>query len=1596
MTETITRVGVETVVATAAVNFTPDNPSLSAFPPPASGYVAVWQVNSAGQTDIFYQRFDANGVKIDVNPQLVNTTTTGNQTAPSVAAMSDGRFVVVWEGAGPNGSGGQDAAGVYQRVFNADGSPATVEVNVSHAPTLGQGSASITALPANVGGGWIVTWQNIGSDGDVDVIEQRYASNGQPAAGGFPQEFPVNTTATGNQSNPEITALVNANDPFAGWVVTWQGNGTDDPTGIYQQRYGYSGDKIGQEVRVNAFTSGVQQNAVVTAVPGGGWVVVWQDLDPGHKGIFQQVFDINGNRLHAEESRVGPVDSSAVFIGEPSVTILAGGRWVVTWTNNSDVWQQVFNADGTANGSEILVHGVSPGIQQLPSVAALPDGDWIVMWSGSGTGVANAGINGLFQQRFHLNNVAPEALTLAGTTAVTYSGVLGSNFDFGQLAAVDANGDSVFTYEIVDGSGNPTTNSRVQIVGDASSGYHIALKDGVTLDSSSPQGRNFSFNVKVTDQGGASFIQAISFTGSTGNSTPGSIKVGGETALSIPELGTSGRDIGLLSAIDPDGVSALTYGIVDQGGNALPNSPFEIVAANASGSFKLKLKDGVTLDREAYTDGAFTLYLRVADSAGHTAVESIAVTVPNVVEAPTAITVLGPSSFAENDPAQVIQTLMNVGGDSGSYTYTLVSTAAEGNTNPTAEALAQLFAIDGQNLKKIGTFDHEAYAGGTFSFKINAEIAGVPGTAFEQTIVVTVTDVNEAPTAIDFGTAGNTAAWISQSAHDGDEIATLRGLDPDGDALEFTIVEGENSVVEVAGAFSISNGKLVVSAGGLGALLGPQTLWIRAKDADNLSTWQLVTVTVDPANAVPSAVKVAVGAEAPATMIAIAENGDAGRIIGTLSTTDADVGQTHTYRIVDASGIPTGASPFEIVETAPASGVFALKLKNGVVLDREQYNGGFTAVRIETTDSGDPAQSFIQDIAINVTNVVEAPTSVQVGGVTALALTENAVPIANFGGLAVQGGDQGFYTYSLVSTAGEGNANPDAATLATLFAITDDNNLRQTAVLNREDYANGTFTFKIRAEISGIPGTAFEQTITVTLDNVNEAPTAIDFGTAGAVTASVSRTASSGRPIGQLHATDEDLGDTHSYAIVTGNGIHTEIDPGGPFKIVNGKLVVDSASALQALDDQTTVWIKATDADGLSTWQEFTINLVTNTAPSDIVVTGGSVAEGTPAGTVVATLATTDQSGDTHVYDLVADEFGGALPNGQHPLFKIEDGSNEIVLKSTLDDAQVGTYDLWVRTTDSEGLAYIEKVTVTVTNVAEAPTDLKFMSHPISELAATGTEVGSLTTIDPDRGDGYTYTLLDDAGGRFEIRGDKVVVKNGFLLDYEQKGEYSIKVRTTDQSGQSIDKTLIVHVTDVDRENTLGSDANDVFYGGALNDTLSGGSGSDRLFGGGGNDILSGDAGDDILAGGAGKDILAGGKWTTADVNQDAFLFDVKVTKRDYKQHVDTVKDFQAKYDALHFDDAAFSNATIAKYLKGKGASLDKPIAIKKGWFALGEAKQADDFFVAKKINAKTYKLYFDADGSGTKQKALEIATVTYDSSKKTGGEITYKDFFMV
>src|SRR3954469_21371520 len=81
-------------------------------------FVVVWQ--SVGQDGygqgLFGQRFDSSGAPLGSEFTL-NSYSTGNQYHPSVAAGPSGDFVVVWESAGQDGSGG----GIFGRRFSSAG-----------------------------------------------------------------------------------------------------------------------------------------------------------------------------------------------------------------------------------------------------------------------------------------------------------------------------------------------------------------------------------------------------------------------------------------------------------------------------------------------------------------------------------------------------------------------------------------------------------------------------------------------------------------------------------------------------------------------------------------------------------------------------------------------------------------------------------------------------------------------------------------------------------------------------------------------------------------------------------------------------------------------------------------------------------------------------------------------------------------------------------------------------------------------------------------------------------------------------------------------------------------------------------------------------------------------------------------------------------------------------------------------------------------------------------------------------------------------------------------------------------------------------------
>lgn len=98
-----------------------------------------------------------------------------------------------------------------------------------------------------------------------------------------------------------------------------------------------------------------------------------------------------------------------------------------------------------------------------------------------------------------------------------------------------------------------------------------------------------------------------------------------------------------------------------------------------------------------------------------------------------------------------------------------------------------------------------------------------------------------------------------------------------------------------------------------------------------------------------------------------------------------------------------------------------------------------------------------------------------------------------------------------------------------------------------------------------------------------------------------------------------------------------------------------------------------------------------------------------------------------------------------------------------------------------------------------APTGITLSGKgSIAENLPAGTVVGTFTATDPDKGDTFTYSLVDQPGSTdndsFQIVGN--ALQTNAKLNFESKNSYAILVRVTDLGGQTFDKQFRIAVND--------------------------------------------------------------------------------------------------------------------------------------------------------------------------------------------------------
>lgn len=321
------------------------NPSVATL---ADGNVVIVWASDGQDGDmqgIFGQRLSPVGAKLGAEFQI-NEWTFRNQRTPTVAALANTNFVVVWVSELQRGSATVD---IYARLFDATGIAAGDEFPVNPSTTNACANPVVSGSPE---GGFAVAWSQkddvllaAGSQFGVlvpavqpskstngwDVVGRLFNANGSAASG----DFFLNTKRYGDQYGPKIAAFGRH------YLAVWTSFGQDDSReGIYGQFLRADASLFGEEFRVNTTTISRQMLPAIATDGVNRFLVLWSSFRAGTSfDLFARSYDLI--RLETVATPQGVILS---WNTQPGLV------YRVQTSNDNEMWSD-FGSPRTAVGS---------------------------------------------------------------------------------------------------------------------------------------------------------------------------------------------------------------------------------------------------------------------------------------------------------------------------------------------------------------------------------------------------------------------------------------------------------------------------------------------------------------------------------------------------------------------------------------------------------------------------------------------------------------------------------------------------------------------------------------------------------------------------------------------------------------------------------------------------------------------------------------------------------------------------------------------------------------------------------------------------------------------------------------------------------------------------------------------------------------------------------------------------------------------------------------------------------------------------------------------------------------------------------------------
>jgi len=167
----------------------------------------------------------------------------------------------------------------------------------------------------------------------------------------------------------------------------------------------------------------------------------------------------------------------------------------------------------------------------------------------------------------------------------------------------------------------------------------------------------------------------------------------------------------------------------------------------------------------------------------------------------------------------------------------------------------------------------------------------------------------------------------------------------------------------------------------------------------------------------------------------------------------------------------------------------------------------------------------------------------------------------------------------------------------------------------------------------------------------------------------------------------------------------------------------------------------------------------------------------------------------------VSQDVSYSLSNDAGGLFTIDSATGVVRVSGILDAETANSHLIAVvaSTPSNSSTGYFAINVVDVNEHAPSvPTDQEPNTNQVAENASIGDTVGlTIYSNDLDASDTISYSLTDDADGRFSIDASGVI-RVASTLDAETDSEHSVTVRASSSDGTFNESTFIIDVLDID------------------------------------------------------------------------------------------------------------------------------------------------------------------------------------------------------